>query len=179
MKLQGISERQNAITGAGTEPVGANILIFQNREEKLLSATPRQTKEVMAKRKSQGSRILRSHYTWNLLQVETGHQVLQLFPIVSFPAQCLSCNKAKISHPHPNTESLEDSCARITLCVEKPSLSQVSFCRDGLSQDRSPNVSVDTKPGHKQEATQELSSGRGCSALSCLCRQSLPGASFH
>lgn len=47
---------------------------------------------------------------------------------VSFPAQCLSCNKAKISHPHPNNELLEDSCARITLRVEKPSLSQVSFC---------------------------------------------------
>lgn len=38
---RGISKRQNAITGAGIEPVWVNILIFQN-EEKVLAVTPRQ-----------------------------------------------------------------------------------------------------------------------------------------
>ena len=83
-----------------------------------------------------------------------------------FPAHCMNCNKARISHPHPNTQSVGDSCTRIILCTEKPSLSQVSLCQqclgqDGLSQDRSPNLSVYTKPGRKQAASRELSSGRG------------------
>jgi len=50
--------------------------------------SPQTQKEITAKRETQGSKVVRSHYTWNLLQVETGHQVLRLFPDSPMPFSC-------------------------------------------------------------------------------------------